>query len=393
MRLRRALLVTTAFSSAMLGAGVAYAQSFDWSGFYVGVGVAAATGFDEGELSWFDPEDEIWSSAVLGLASTSDDEPFVGGWGYDSATLADFPGAISGFGVSGSVGFNQQMDNFLFGIEASITSGPFKSEATFVESGTVSLITSSTDTLSTTYTSLSTSTSTSVTYSSTTLTSNVTFTTTTTITGSTDSTVTTLINTYSTYETSTVSSSTETVYYPTSTTVTTTSITTTASSTITSLSTSTFTLSSSTSETVVSYSTDGVWTETITGRAQIDWLATIKGRIGITADRTLFFATGGLAVAGVSQETTAVLAVDQPGDTQLVTEWSGSNSETRFGFVVGAGIEQALDDHWIISGEFEYFNLGTAEYDVLTDDLTDNYGHQTQVLDGGSVKLGVKYKF
>jgi opacity protein-like surface antigen len=372
---------------------VAYAQSFDWSGFYVGVGVAGAGGFDKGTLSWFDPEDEIWSSAVLGDASTSDDEPFVGGWDNPSAVLEGFPGELSGFGLTGSVGFNQQMDSFLFGIEASITSGPFKSEATFIESGTVSLVTSSTETLSTTYTSESTTSTTNITYSSTTLTSNVTFTTTTTITGETDSTVTTLINTYSTYETSTVVSSTETVYFPTSETVTTTSITTTGSSTGTTFSTSTFTLSSSTSETVVSYSTNGVWTETITGRAQIDWLATIKGRIGITADRTLFFATGGLAVAGVSQETTAVLAVDQENDEVLVTEWSGSNSETRFGFVVGAGIEHALDEHWIISGEFEYFNLGTAEYDVLTDDLSQNYGHQTQVLDGGSVKLGVKYKF
>ena len=65
--------------------------------------------------------------------------------------------------------------------------------------------------------------------------------------------------------------------------------------------------------------------------------------------------------------------------------------------VVGAGIEQALDDHWIVSGEAEYFNLGTTEYDILPDEGfapgTDVTGTAKQTLDGGSVKVGIKYKF
>ena len=89
MRLRRALLVTTAVSTVLFGsAGMAYAQSFDWSGFYVGVGVAGGMGSSDGELTWFDPDNEIWTE-VLGGSTTSDPEPFVG---TDNQYI-DFPGS------------------------------------------------------------------------------------------------------------------------------------------------------------------------------------------------------------------------------------------------------------------------------------------------------------
>lgn len=370
----------------MGSAGMAYAQSFDWSGFYVGVGVAGAGGFDGGSLSWDDPENEIWD-AYLPIV-VEGDEPVLGG-----GVIDDFPGAVSGFGITGSVGFNQQMDNFLFGIEASITSGPFKSEATFVESGEITYTTSIVETLygstfGTTYSS-----TVLTTYLTTESVSYSTFTNTTTITDDVTTSTIEYTDTLTTFQTTTTLNDSTVVEYPTST-----SYTTTVTSTTGSITTDTITTATISNETffstdtqIVSYSTNGEWTETITGRAQIDWLATIKGRIGITADRTLFFATGGLAIAGVTQETTATLTVDGPyGETTVST--SESNSETRFGFVVGAGIEHALDDHWIISGEAEYFNLGTAEYDIVSEG-TDIVGHQTQVLDGGSVKFGVKYKF
>ena len=390
MRLRRALLVTTAFSTVLMGgAGAAYAQAFDWSGFYVGVGVAGGGGFDGGTLSWDDPENEIWNTPILPPGVTTDSyEPILGG-----GTLTDFPGAVSGFGVFGSVGFNQQMDNFLFGIEASITSGPFKSEATFVESGDVTFTTSSTDTLYTSTYGTTYYSTIVTTYLTTESVSYSTYTNTTTVTGGATTTTSLYTATFTTFQTTTVINDSTTIEYPTTSSYTTTVTSTTG--TITTETNTTYTASNETTfatgTTVVSYSTNGEWNETITGRAQIDWLATIKGRIGITADRTLFFATGGLAVAGVTQETSATLTIDGPGGP-TTTNWSGSNSETRFGFVVGGGIEHALDDHWIISGEAEYFNLGTAEYDVVSED-SDIIGHQTQVLDGGSVKLGIKYKF
>lgn len=394
MRLRRALLVTTAFSTVLMGGvGAANAQAFDWSGFYVGFGVAAGGSFTPGTLDWDDPDDEIWSTDVLGSATTSDAEPFIG---LEDASM-EFPGAGGGFGAFGSIGFNTQMDNFLFGVEASITTGPFRTEETFVQTGTVTVtnntatLTLSSATYGTTY--LSTI---QTTYDTSTSVSYETYSNVTTITGAVTDTIVTYTDTITTYITESAVNSLTTYVFPTtsSSTTTVTHTTDTTYNTITTQTLSNLT-SFSTGESVISFSTNGEWNETITGRAQIDWLATIKGRIGITADRTLFFATGGLAIAGVSQETTATLTVDGPNGSQTITEWTGTNNETRFGFVVGGGIEHALDDHWIISGEAEYFNLGTAEYGVTSDDpdIDSNAGRQTQVLDGGSVKLGIKYKF
>jgi opacity protein-like surface antigen len=394
MNLRRVLLISTAFSTVMLaGANGAFAQDYDWSGFYVGVGVGAFGSSDGGTLSWMDPNDDIWNNTALTGTSMigAGDEPILGG-----GTLEDFPGQLGGFGISGSVGFNAEMDNFLVGVEASILTGPFKAEDTFRESGTVSYTTSSITTLSATTLSTSLSSTTSTFYSTSTSTLTSTFTHTTTITNSVSTTTSTYTDTYSTYQTTTVViPGSSTVEYPTSTIVT--SLSTTTIATSSSVSTSTFSTSVtfSTGESTATYTTNGEWNETITGRAQIDWLATIKGRVGITADRTLFFVTGGLAVAQISQETTATLVVD--GNPSTTSVWHGENTETKFGFVVGAGIEQALDEHWIISGEAEYYNLGTAEYDVDPQSggatSTAITGHQSQTLDGGSVKFGIKYKF
>ncbi len=390
MKLRRVLLVTTAFSSVALLGTAAFAQDYDWSGFYVGVGVGGAGSASAGQLDWMDPNNDIWGNTDITGGSIVDvgPEPVIGG-----GSLYDFPGQLSGFGLLGSIGFNAEMDNFLVGIEADFLTGPFKAEDSFYESGSVSYTTSSTDTLYGSYTLTTPLTSLQTTYLVTSTSFLHTYTSTTTITNGVTTTTSTYTDTYSTFQTTTTVNATSTVEYPTST-VSTDTLTSTVNTTVNTVTTgtesNTYTTVSGT--TVVSYGTSGVWTETITGRAQIDWLATIKGRIGVTADRTLFFVTGGLAVGGVTQETSATLWVDGP-DGGTTTMWHGENSETRFGFVVGAGIEQALDDHWIISGSAEYFNLGTAEYDVTSSDNTTIIGHQTQVLDGGSVKLGVKYKF
>jgi len=382
MNLRRVLLVSTAFSTLMLaGANAALAQDYDWSGFYIGVGVGAAASTDGGTLSWFDPENAIWDNTNItgGSFAFGGPEPYVGG-----STLADFPGALSGVGLTGSVGFNAEMDNFLVGIEASVMTGPFKSEATVYDSGTVSYVTSTESTSYTYNASSSTYYTTSAVFSTTYLTYSTTVT-----NGVTTSTYLTTEST-STYQYTTTTNGT-TIEYPTITSGATNFV----SSSTYSTSDTTWLGTTTLGSTTVSYTTDGEWRETITGRAQIDWLATIKGRVGITADRALFFVSGGLAVGQVTQETSAVLEVDGTGGTTY-SYWHGENTETKFGFVVGAGAEFAIDDHWILTGEAEYYNLGTAEYTVEEDGggATGSgiYGTQTQTLDGGSVKVGIKFK-
>ncbi len=62
-----------------------------------------------------------------------------------------------------------------------------------------------------------------------------------------------------------------------------------------------------------------------------DWLSTALGRAGYAFDRTLLFATGGLALANVQW---------------AVTNPAASVSNVEAGWTVGAGIEYAFADMW-----------------------------------------------
>jgi outer membrane immunogenic protein len=86
------------------------------------------------------------------------------------------------------------------------------------------------------------------------------------------------------------------------------------------------------------------------------WLATVRGRAGFAVDRVLFYGTGGLALANVKyfdQNCFGVLA-GVPGCN------TATSSNTKAGWVAGAGIEWAVGGNWSIKGEFLYVDLGKA---------------------------------
>jgi outer membrane immunogenic protein len=76
---------------------------------------------------------------------------------------------------------------------------------------------------------------------------------------------------------------------------------------------------------------------------KIDWLATIRGRIGFAHERLLFYSTVGLAFAPVTFAPTA-----QPGMTR-----------TQPGVAAGLGLEAAFLNNWSIKGEWLYIGLET----------------------------------
>jgi outer membrane immunogenic protein len=87
---------------------------------------------------------------------------------------------------------------------------------------------------------------------------------------------------------------------------------------------------------------------TYTGR--VDWLATARGRLGITMSPTLLYVTGGAAFGGVKSSWTdndpapinATLAVDK----------------VKVGWVAGGGIEHAFAGNWLVRVEGLYHDLG-----------------------------------
>jgi outer membrane immunogenic protein len=113
--------------------------------------------------------------------------------------------------------------------------------------------------------------------------------------------------------------------------------------------------------------------------ADIDFLASIRGRLGVAMDRTLIFATGGIAFA--DGEYTSI----SPGGT------SNSQSEMSIGGVLGGGIEFAITDNMVVRGEGLYY-IFDDEIDLGdTEDLDPT--NRAELDDAFAVRLGLSFNF
>lgn len=87
---------------------------------------------------------------------------------------------------------------------------------------------------------------------------------------------------------------------------------------------------------------------------KLPWLATLRGRIGVAVvPRVLLYATGGLAVGEVDSDFSGGL-----GGGPIATL---SSNTTRAGYVVGGGVEGALDNNWSAKFEALYVDLGSFD--------------------------------
>jgi outer membrane immunogenic protein len=123
--------------------------------------------------------------------------------------------------------------------------------------------------------------------------------------------------------------------------------------------------------------------------SQINYLGTLRGRVGYAVDRTLFYGTAGLAYGRTEQ------SVDMFG-ANGATQFSGSQSQFSTGYIVGAGIEQAIDDNLTFRAEYMYYDLGTEKLDVAV--IPGNGGAGTGYdskfkNDGQMLRVGMNWKF
>jgi outer membrane immunogenic protein len=125
--------------------------------------------------------------------------------------------------------------------------------------------------------------------------------------------------------------------------------------------------------------------------AGLDWLGTVRGRVGLAYDRALFFATGGLAYGQAKASSNS--AVNDGTNTDL---YSGSVSGIRTGYAVGGGIEYAITNNLSVKAEYLYYNLGSATYAVApANTFAAGEGLSTvahQKFDGSVVRAGLNYK-
>lgn len=98
--------------------------------------------------------------------------------------------------------------------------------------------------------------------------------------------------------------------------------------------------------------------------SQLDWLWTLRGRIGIDMGGFMPYITGGLAVGDASASTNGISA-----------------SETLTGWTVGGGVEMKLDKNWSIKGEYLYVDLGDVRVPTATP--TDARFDDIHIIRGG----------
>lgn len=107
--------------------------------------------------------------------------------------------------------------------------------------------------------------------------------------------------------------------------------------------------------------------------------STLRGRLGFTADRALFYATGGLAATSASVKLVAA-GISSPDDN------------LSLGWTIGVGMEYAVTDNWSVKLEYLHDDFGQSIVGFNTGGIfaPDNFSIRST---DDTVRLGVNYLF
>ncbi len=102
---------------------------------------------------------------------------------------------------------------------------------------------------------------------------------------------------------------------------------------------------------------------TTSTRASLDYLGTLRGRLGWLATPTLLlYGTGGLAYGGVNFSSSA-MTTDVTGSLLLQfmpAVAAASHAHTQVGWTAGGGFEWMIKPNWSVKAEYLHYDLGSA---------------------------------
>jgi outer membrane immunogenic protein len=108
----------------------------------------------------------------------------------------------------------------------------------------------------------------------------------------------------------------------------------------------------------------------------VDWMGSVRGRLGFVADRALFYVTGGWgAFADVDTRNTSLTAGPL------------SYGDIRHGWTLGAGTEYAFTDNLIGRFEYRYSDFGSDSIRAANGDI------DRSDLDMHAIRAGLAFKF
>lgn len=131
------------------------------------------------------------------------------------------------------------------------------------------------------------------------------------------------------------------------------------------------------------YSALGVDDPAFGGVLKLDSVGSVRLRAGYAMDRWLPFVTGGLA-AGSYKHTT----VNLPGSVAYADV-----KDTITGYTLGAGVEYAVTDNWVVRGEYRFADFG-RHISVRHSTFNGAPINKDEIeLTTHDIRLGIAYKF
>jgi outer membrane immunogenic protein len=141
---------------------------------------------------------------------------------------------------------------------------------------------------------------------------------------------------------------------------------------------------------------DGATPFTISQSLTTNWLATIRPRLGIAADRNLAYITGGVAFTRVSYTESYIDSLTA-GSTSITASGAGiaTASKSLVSWVAGGGWEYAFTDHWTARAEYLYASFPTTSaFGTITDPTggANTFSGSTNLV-VQIIRAGLNFKF
>jgi outer membrane immunogenic protein len=124
-------------------------------------------------------------------------------------------------------------------------------------------------------------------------------------------------------------------------------------------------------------------------RSELDYLGTVRARLGFAFDRALVYGTAGLAY-GDTTVSGSLTSSDAPPSFAAA---KGKESGTSVGFAAGAGVEYAILGNITVRGEYLYYNLGRQTVAVAQGATPGNFADYRVENDGHVARMGVNFKY
>ena len=131
----------------------------------------------------------------------------------------------------------------------------------------------------------------------------------------------------------------------------------------------------------------------LTFNQKTEWLGSARARVGYAWDRFMLYGTGGAAWGKIDTSINVNCLDDGCGTSFTQLNTTGNFSNTKTGWVAGAGAEARLDANWIVRAEYLHYDLGSVTNTLNPEPGADQSVTWSRSFKYDTVRAGLSYKF